>query len=172
MALALASSVVSAWDMGDTGGLATTLLWLDMGCRGSTAPTSTTRGTAPSVWVSACAPPTITRITRIIRIIRTIRPDTTDTGGYGHAGYGYGYGGVYANGELRLKVKPRHAQVFVDGYFVGNVDSFDGVFQSLRLEEGTYQIEILAPGYEPLILDVRILPGEKIVYEGVLVPLP
>ena len=71
-----------------------------------------------------------------------------------------------------MKVKPRHAQVFVDGYFVGNVDSFDGVFQSLRLEEGTYQIEILAPGYEPLILDVRILPGEKIVYEGVLVPLP
>ena len=92
--------------------------------------------------------------------------------GYGQPGYGYGYGGGYATGELRLKVRPRHAQVFVDGYFVGNVDSFDGVFQSLRLEEGAYQIEIRAPGYEPLILDVRILPGEKIVYEGVLAPVP
>ena len=89
--------------------------------------------------------------------------------------YGYGSGAIYGygpTGTLRLKVKPRHAEVFVDGYFVGRVDDFDGVFQSLRLEEGPYQIEILADGYEPLVLDVRILWGEKITYEGDLLPLP
>ena len=92
---------------------------------------------------------------------------------YGYPGYPYGYGvGYLSAGEVRLKVKPRHAQVFVDGYFVGSVDNFDGVFQSLRLEEGTHRIEIQAYGYETLVIDVRILPGEKITYEGELLPFP
>ena len=53
---------------------------------------------------------------------------------YGPYGYGYGYGS-YGYGpavsEARLQVKPNDAEVFVDGYFVGRVDSFDGVFQRL-----------------------------------------
>ena len=39
-----------------------------------------------------------------------------------------GYRGV---GSIRLKVKPTDAQVYVDGYFMGVVDSFDGSFQRL-----------------------------------------
>ena len=73
-------------------------------------------------------------------------------------------------GELRLKVDPRDAQVFIDGYYAGRVDDFDGVFQSLRLEEGEYQVEIVSPGYQPLAFDVRIFPGEKTTYEGDLLP--
>lgn len=86
--------------------------------------------------------------------------------------YRYGtYGSYgYPAGELRLKVQPRDAQVFIDGYYAGRVDDFDGVFQSLRLEEGEYQVEIVLPGYEPLAFDVRIFPGEKTTYEGDLLP--
>lgn len=93
---------------------------------------------------------------------------------YGRYGYdadrfsGYGYG--YPSGELRLQVRPRHAEVYVDGYFAGQVDDFDGFVQALRLEEGPYSIEIAAPGYEPLIFDVRIQPGRKITYRGDLLP--
>jgi hypothetical protein len=76
----------------------------------------------------------------------------------------------YPTGELRLQVRPRDAQVFVDGYYAGTVDDFDGVFQSLRLEEGDYQIELVLPGYEPLGFDVRITPGEKVTYRGDLLP--
>jgi 23S rRNA pseudouridine2605 synthase len=76
----------------------------------------------------------------------------------------------YPVGELRLKVHPRDAQVFIDGYYAGRVDEFDGVFQSLRLEEGEYQVEIVSPGYQPLAIDVRIFPGEKTTYEGDLIP--
>ncbi len=112
--------------------------------------------------------------------------------GYGPAGYGHVYFDLYYNsyiwhpydvyrygssgsygypvGELRLKVHPRDAQVFIDGYYAGRVDDFDGVFQSLRLEQGEYQIEIVLPGYEPLAFDVRIFPGEKTTYEGELIP--
>jgi PEGA domain len=86
--------------------------------------------------------------------------------------YRYGSYGTYGYpvGELRLKVHPRDAQVYIDGYYAGRVDDFDGVFQSLRLEEGEYQVEIVLPGYEPLAFDVRIFPGEKTTYEGDLIP--
>ena len=94
-------------------------------------------------------------------------------GSYGYPRYRYDYDAVYGpTGTLRLKVRPRHAQVFVDGYFAGQVDDFDGAFQSLRLEEGPHLIEILADGYEPLVFDVRTLLGQKITYEGDLLPLP
>jgi hypothetical protein len=75
-------------------------------------------------------------------------------------------------GSVRLKVAPRHADVFVDGYYVGVVDDYDGVFQSLRLTAGPHQIEIAAPGFAPITFDVRILPDRKIVYEQHLFPLP
>jgi hypothetical protein len=81
---------------------------------------------------------------------------------------GYGYG--YPNGELRLQVRPRDAEVYVDGYYAGEVDDFDGFTQSLTLEEGPYSIEIVAPGFEPLEFDVRIQPGRKITYRGELLP--
>ena len=68
--------------------------------------------------------------------------------------------------------RPRHAQVYVDGYYAGVVDDYDGVFQGLKLESGAYRIEITAPGYENLSFDVRISPGQKINYEGNLRRVP
>jgi hypothetical protein len=93
---------------------------------------------------------------------------------YPHDNYNYrfrGYGYGYPTGELRLQVRPRNAEVFVDGYFAGYVDDFDGIVQALRLEEGPYSIELVAPGYEPIIFNVRIQPGRKITYRGDLRPL-
>ena len=94
----------------------------------------------------------------------------------------YGYGGYsgydpyydrydrYPTGELRLDVSPRYAEVYVDGYFAGHVDDFDGVFQSLRLEEGPHQIHIVAPGFAPLDFDVRIFARRKVTYRQNLLP--
>jgi hypothetical protein len=77
-------------------------------------------------------------------------------------------------GRLRLKVKPEHAEVFVDGYFVGLVDQFDGVFQRLHIEPGPHRVEFRADsyGYEPLTYDVLIQPDRKITYTGALKPTP
>ncbi len=109
---------------------------------------------------------------------------------FGVGGSGYGYGGAGSffpgygyypstyhptdlhTGFLRLRVHPRLAQVFIDGYFVGVVNEFDGVFQRLRLEEGPHQVEIVHPDFEPLELDILIVPGEKVTFEGDLIPLP
>jgi hypothetical protein len=85
---------------------------------------------------------------------------------YPYQPYGY-YNGPwqasgYDIGGVRLKIRPRDAQVFVDGYYAGLVDDFDGTFQSLRLEQGGHKIEIHMPGYEDLELDVHVQPGRTI----------
>ena len=72
------------------------------------------------------------------------------------------------DGKLRLKIKPRDAEVYVDGYFVGTVDDFDGIFQRLHLETGAHRIEVRAAGYEPLMIDVRITPEHTTTYQGEL----
>ena len=91
---------------------------------------------------------------------------------YGYTPYAYPYGGYDYTGSLRLKVKPRFGEVYVDGYYVGLVNDFDGIFQALRLEEGPHHIEIHDRGFAPLAFEVYIVPGQKITYEGNLARLP
>ena len=113
-------------------------------------------------------------------------------GGGAIAGYYGGYYGAYdpwygwfpaygpsyssfaydEEGALRLKVKPANASVYVDGYYVGVVDDFDGVFQRLHLESGPHRIEVRSPQYETLTFDVRITPDETTTYRGEMVRLP
>jgi hypothetical protein len=116
-------------------------------------------------------------------------------GGYYGYGYGYGtgayydpfydpwYGGYYSTssysqppdsssssysdeGALRLKIKPRDAEVYVDGYYVGKVDEFDGMFQRLHIEPGSHHIEVRAAGYDTLTFDVKISPEHTTTYQG------
>lgn len=102
-----------------------------------------------------------------------------------YGNYGYGYGGGYGPGSyspwqasgydvggIRLKVRPRDAQVFVDGYYAGLVDDFDGTFQSLRLEQGGHKIEVHMPGFEDLELDVHVQAGRTITLDQDLRPRP
>ncbi|MBI1873407.1 MAG: hypothetical protein HYS05_05890 [Acidobacteria bacterium] len=90
--------------------------------------------------------------------------------------YGYpssgGYGGYYEQGAVRLKIKPEHADVYVDGYYVGQVDDFDGIFQRLRLDYGPHRVEIRARGFESLVFELRAQPGRTITYRGELKPAP
>ena len=111
-------------------------------------------------------------------------------GGYypwGWSGIGFGgyYGGYYDpwyyggypaysgsyndyDGMLRLKMKPRDAQVFVDGYFMGVVDDFDGMFQRLHTAPGPHRIEVRGQGYETLSFEVNLEPDKTITYTGEL----
>jgi hypothetical protein len=93
------------------------------------------------------------------------------TGGYTTYGYSDPYRRPFSTfdiGELRLDVSLRSAQVYVDGYYAGVVDDYDGAFQALKLEPGAHRIEITAPGYESLTFDVFLNPGQKIKYQGTL----
>ena len=71
-------------------------------------------------------------------------------------------------GVLHLHVKPRDAEVYIDGGLVGQASQFDGLFHKLRLDAGVHRVELRAPGYEPLIVNVRIQADESMTYRGTL----
>jgi hypothetical protein len=71
-------------------------------------------------------------------------------------------------GNLKLKVKPRAAKVYVDGYFVGTVDEFDGAFQKLALNTGRHKVEVKADGFETAEFDVLINAEQTVTFQGEL----
>jgi hypothetical protein len=94
-------------------------------------------------------------------------------GYWGGPGYGYGYGGYRPyeredRGALRLKVRPREAEVFIEGDFVGEVDDYDGAFQRLHLPPGRHRVQVRAEGYEPLDFSVLIVRDQTVTYRGEL----
>lgn len=96
--------------------------------------------------------------------------------GYGYSYPGYGYpppppGDITAQsgveyGGLKIQGARHDAQVFVDGYYVGIADDFDGVAQQLNLEVGPHQIEIRVQGREPVAFDVNVTPGHTVTYHA------
>lgn len=73
--------------------------------------------------------------------------------------------------SLRVQVQPREAQVFVDGYFAGVVDSFDGTFQRLRLRPGGHVIEIFHDGYRTITEKMLFQPGQGYTLRRSMEPL-
>jgi hypothetical protein len=86
---------------------------------------------------------------------------------YGHTPRGY-YDPIPGRpyGGLRITDAPRWARVFADGYYVGLVNDFDGIFQHLNLEAGPHRIEIEDDGYGAIAFDVYIRPGQTITYRA------
>jgi hypothetical protein len=92
----------------------------------------------------------------------------------------YGYGaprsevlispGAAAYGGVALDITPADADVWVDGEYAGKVQDFDGTTQPLTLTPGTHRVEVQAPGYEPMTVDVGIQAGQVIPYRGDLRP--
>lgn len=71
-------------------------------------------------------------------------------------------------GVLHFNVRPRDAEVYVDDERMGKADEFEGLFHRLRLDAGVHRVELRAPGYQPVVVNVRIGAGESITYRGVL----
>jgi hypothetical protein len=74
------------------------------------------------------------------------------------------------SGGLRLQMDQKDAQVFVDGYYAGVVDDFDGPFQHVNLRPGPHHVEIRAFGFDPLGFDVYIVERHTTPYRGTLTP--
>ena len=80
--------------------------------------------------------------------------------------YGYAphlspyYGGYAYSSAVRLEVEPEETEVYVDGYYTGIVDSYDGFLQRLRLPPGEHEIELYLEGYESIRQTLYLAPGE------------
>lgn len=68
----------------------------------------------------------------------------------------YRYAG--AEGAVRLEVTPKEAEVYVDGYYAGIVDNFDGAFQRLRVVPGEHEFTLYLDGYRPLTRKIYVMP--------------
>jgi hypothetical protein len=71
-------------------------------------------------------------------------------------------------GGLQLDVDPRQALVYANGWPMGVVESFSGYYQHLDLPAGPHLIEIVAPGYETLVVELTVTPGRTTTYRGTL----
>ena len=51
------------------------------------------------------------------------------------------------SGSVRVIVEPEQARVYVDGYYAGIADDFDGIFQRLSIPPGRHEITVKLDGY-------------------------
>jgi hypothetical protein len=105
-------------------------------------------------------------------------------------GYGYGYpfypyyqypiGGYprypgyyrYDPGSaIRLEVTPKEAEVYVDGYYAGIVDDFDGVFQRLPIEPGEHEVTLYRDGFRTVHQRVYVTPRSTFKLKYKMEPL-
>ena len=98
--------------------------------------------------------------------------------GVGYYGYGqypyppYYYGPYYDNtGSARLQVTPRNTQVYIDGYFVGVVDSFDGNLQRLHVTAGEHELQLYLEGYRTFTQKVLFPRGGTLKIIHTMQPL-
>jgi hypothetical protein len=59
----------------------------------------------------------------------------------------YRYPNIHPDASIRLEVMPRDTEVYVDGFYAGIVDDFDGLLQRLRVEPGQHEITLYHDGY-------------------------
>jgi len=89
--------------------------------------------------------------------------------GHGHAyGYGYGYGYGHRDryyrdyGSVRVLVDPEDTRVYVDGYYAGVADDFDGIFQRLHVTPGRHEIMLKLEGYRTHRMKIWVPPSDTI----------
>jgi hypothetical protein len=83
----------------------------------------------------------------------------------------YGYGYYDPSGSARIEIKPREAEVYVDGYLVGTVDDFDGWMQRLHVPYGEHEIQVYLQGYRTIREKVLFRPGATLKLSSVMEPL-
>jgi hypothetical protein len=91
---------------------------------------------------------------------------------WGFPYYRYWDRGYYDNSaELRLEVRPKDAQVYVDGYYAGIVDDFNGVFQRLHVRPGRHELALYMPGFRTVRQNLYLTVGQDSKVKFDLVPL-
>ncbi len=94
---------------------------------------------------------------------------------YAYGGWGP-YGGYYDTparayysyrtgpdtASLRVFGEPSKTRVFVDGYYAGVIDDFDGMFQRLHLSPGRHEIKFKLDGYRTHRVLVYVSPGQTL----------
>ena len=73
--------------------------------------------------------------------------------------------------SIRLEVKPKEAEVYVDGYYAGIVDDFDGTFQRLHVLRGQHELTLYREGFKSIHQNVYLAAGSTFKVKTNLEPL-
>jgi hypothetical protein len=79
-------------------------------------------------------------------------------GGYPYPGYRY----AAPDAAVRFDVKPKDTMVYVDGFYAGIVDDFDGAFQRLRTSPGGHELTLYLDGYRTYSEHVYLSPDNTL----------
>jgi len=83
----------------------------------------------------------------------------------------YGQGFYNGDGALRLQVSPRETEVYIDNYYAGTVDDFDGIFQRLHIEPGSHEITLYLDGYKTVRQRIYLQPTGSFRLRYMMQPL-
>jgi hypothetical protein len=84
----------------------------------------------------------------------------------------YQYRYLGSESDLRFAVTPKEASVYIDGYFAGYVDDYNGMFQRLHVEPGAHEIVVYLKGHRSLREKLYLSPNSTRKISGALEPLP
>jgi PEGA domain-containing protein len=96
-------------------------------------------------------------------------------------GYGYPYYGMARTGGLKTEITPKQTEVYIDGYYAGVADNFDGAFQALRASPGGHAVTFHLDGYRTVTENIYVRLGstskvretmEKLAPGEVSAPVP
>jgi hypothetical protein len=57
---------------------------------------------------------------------------------------------------------PKQAEVYVDGFYAGVVDDFDGTFQRLHTTPGGHAVTLHLEGYRTVTQNIYVAPDETL----------
>ena len=74
------------------------------------------------------------------------------------------------DGGLSFEISPASAAVLVDGNYVGTAGEFTPTSGPLTLSAGQHRVEIQLQGYQPMVFDADVQPGQVSPYRGTMIP--
>ena len=92
--------------------------------------------------------------------------------GYYYPRYYLEYDAYPERASLRIQGNPSQAEVYVDGYYAGIVDDFDGVFQRLHVTPGTHEITLRLNGFRTWSAEIYAAPHSTVKLHQDLIPGP
>jgi hypothetical protein len=60
---------------------------------------------------------------------------------------------------VKTEIRPKQAEVYVDGYYAGVADDFDGAFHRLHTSPGGHAVTLRLEGYRTVTQNVYVRPG-------------
>ena len=78
---------------------------------------------------------------------------------YGAYAYGVHPFGARQESDVRVEVTPKQTEVYVDGFYAGVADDFDGIFKRLHTTPGGHAITLHLEGYRTVTENIYASPA-------------